>query len=117
MIIQVREHISTCFDGTDAETISRIINNILENKNETIIIDFTGIDLFCPAFFDLALTYHLEYMTPKEYNERIQIIGLTESGKDAYDLSYDESVSYYSLTPEARRSYDKAVVAMIEEYL
>ncbi|WNY23159.1 hypothetical protein MmiHf6_04630 [Methanimicrococcus hongohii] len=117
MIIKATNHFKTGYSVEDSDILSNLIDSALANGEEKIIIDFTGIVDYCPAFFRFALTHRLEDMTREKYDERFRLIGLSELGKGAYKLTYDNMVSHYSLSPKARRELEKKLEELVQEYL
>ncbi|WNY22944.1 hypothetical protein MmiHf6_02380 [Methanimicrococcus hongohii] len=117
MIIQAAKHFETAHSTEDAEILSNLIDSALENGEEKIIIDFTGIEQYCSAFFRSSLTYRLKDMTHEEYDECFQLTGLSDLGKGAYWLTYDNMVNHYSLPLHVRLELEKELEEMVEEYL
>lgn len=117
MKILVKDHISTGFTGSEADILASLVRNALDNPNESkpVVIDFEGIEMFNTFFFNVALAPFLEFMSKEEYDSKIQVINLTSVGEDAYSLSHEGGIEYYSMAPEMRKAYDESLAELLEE--
>ncbi|WNY28445.1 hypothetical protein MmiEs2_06310 [Methanimicrococcus stummii] len=116
MIIQAKNYISTGFGSNDAKTISNLIDDLLR-KEESVTIDFSGIDFYCTYFFNRGFTFRLDTMSQEEYDSKIKIIGLNKTGTAAYNLSYDNSVDYFKIPFEMRKARNEEIAELVEELI
>lgn len=92
-MIKVNEYIKTAFSIEDANILNPIIEKEILN-NDIIILDFTGIRFFTTLFFNNAISKYIIKLGPDEVNRRFHLIGLSEIGHDAYQISYDNACDY-----------------------
>lgn len=104
-MIKVSNIIKTAFSANDAEKISQEIEKVF--NNEKIIVDFSDITIFTTLFFNNVFAKYLIEFGPENYNNKFQLINLSELGKTTYKHSYDNAISYYNLSEEDRKKQDE----------
>lgn len=78
----------------DGLQLRREIGNALKEGNK-VILDFKGIDLFATPFFNSSIGYYVMNLSPDKFNECVQIINLSDLGKETFSHSYQNAVSFY----------------------
>lgn len=64
-------------------------------KSEEVILDFEGIELFATPFFNSSIGYFVMQLSPERFKEYVQVINLSDLGKETYGHSYQNAVSVY----------------------
>lgn len=113
MKIKVNKYIETAFSIEDAQAIDSIIEAALK-QDEKITIDFKGISFFTTLFFNNAIAKYVLKLNPQGYNDRFQIVGLSEVGETTYKHSYDNAIDYFKLSNE-QRDLQSDIVKDIDE--
>jgi hypothetical protein len=101
-MILAKDYIQTGFSIEDADRLDSAIKKEIDST-EKIIIDFDGITFFTTLFFNNALTKYVLQLTPEKYNQKFEIINLSDVGEITYAHSYDNAVEYFNLPPEKRQ--------------
>lgn len=64
-------------------------------KEERVVLDFQGIELFATPFFNASIGYFVLTLSPEKYKEQVEVINLSDLGKETYCHSYQNAVSVY----------------------
>ncbi len=107
-MIKACEYIKTAFSSNDAECLDKLISPLIKN-NDKIIIDFNGISIFTTLFFNNAFAKHIIEIGPEKYNDKFQLINLSELGKTTYMHSYNNAINYYNLSDKQKETQNKEV--------
>jgi 5'(3')-deoxyribonucleotidase len=95
-ILKANEYIKNGFSAEDAEKMTIAIQDVLSNS-DGVEIDFDGVRFLTAFFFSQSLTYLIGEMGLDEYNKRVSILNLSESGNITYRYAYDYAIKYYNL--------------------
>lgn len=107
-MILAKDYIQTGFSIEDAGKLDIAISKQI-NSNEKIVIDFSGITFFTTLFFNNALAKYVLLLTPEKYNEKFEIVNLSEVGEITYKHSYDNALEYYDLPPKKREIQEQII--------
>ncbi len=107
-MIKVISYTDTGFSASDADSVEKVIKPLLE-KQEKIVLDFTGIKTFTALFFNNLLGKYLIQFGPEKYDDLVQVKNLSEFGEVAYKRSLQNANDYYKRSEEQRREYDEIV--------
>jgi hypothetical protein len=108
MKLKVNEYIESGFSAEDAGKITPIIQGIMDS-NSHLEIDFEGVTFFTTLFFNQSLTYLIGEMGLNEYDERISVSNLSESGQATYKHAYDYAIEYYRKPKEDQLAQDDMI--------
>ena len=64
-------------------------------QDESVVLDFEGIDLFATPFFNASIGYFVMKLSPEKYKMQVRVINLSDLGKETYSHSYQNAVSVY----------------------
>lgn len=70
------------------------MNEVIQ-KEESLVLDFQGIELFATPFFNASIGYFVMTLSPEKYKEYVKVINLSDLGKETYGHSYQNAVSVY----------------------
>ncbi len=115
--IQVANYTKNGFSIQDANIVASLVDKELADigDDDTLILDFTGVKFFTTLFFNTSLSRLLENMSEEEYNKKINVVGLTDVGVDAYKHSISNAVDYYSMTEEQRKEHNQTILDILNE--
>lgn len=114
MKVIVNQHISAGFSSKDADILSSLIDENL-NDNERIEIDFTDVKFFTTLFFNEAIMKYLEHMSVDDFNSKIIVTNLSSTGEKTFRHSYEYAVEYYALSPDEREKQNKIIDAAMDD--
>lgn len=113
--IFAQNYIESGFSLDDSNKLVNCINDALKTSdNEKIVIDFSGVKFFTTQFFNNSLGKYIIQMSPKIFDEKFEIVNLTDVGQATFRHSYDNAVSYYKLPPDKRLAQDN-IINQIED--
>lgn len=75
------------------------MNEAME-REEGVILDFEGIELFATPFFNASIGYFVMNLSPDKYKKQVKVINLSDLGKETYAHSYQNAVSVYENKPD-----------------
>ncbi len=107
-MIEVINYTEQGFSVSDAESVEKVIKPLLE-KQEKVILDFSGVKTFTALFFNKLLGKYLIQLGPEKYDDLVQVKNLSAFGESAYQHSLQSANDYYKRTEEQRREYDEIV--------
>ena len=107
-MILAKNYVQTGFSIEDAEKLDVAISKEI-NSSEKIVVDFSGITFFTTLFFNNALAKYVLQLTPEKYNEKFEIVNLSEVGEITYKHSYYNALEYYNLPPEKREVQEQII--------
>ena len=115
--INIIEYSKSGFSIQDAKKIATLIDGELAILpiGDTLVLDFSGVKFYTTLFFNTALSRLLENMSIDEYDKRINVIGLTKVGQDAYEHSLNNAKDYYSMNEDQRKKQDQAIIDILNE--
>lgn len=64
-------------------------------KEERVVLDFQGIELFATPFFNASIGFFVLTLSPEKYKEQVEVINLSDLGRETYCHSYQNAVSVY----------------------
>lgn len=112
-MIRVNEYLKTGFSASDAECLGAVIEPLLEQKGK-IQIDFSDIKIFTTLFFNIALTKYIVQFGPQKYEEKFEVLNLSEVGQSTYQHSFDNAIEYYKLSA-AQKNEQTALLSDFDE--
>lgn len=112
-MIRVSEYLKTGFSASDAECLDAVIEPLLRQDGR-IQIDFSDIKIFTTLFFNIALTKYIVQFGPKEYEDKFEVLNLSEVGQSTYQHSFDNAVEYYNLSA-TQKSEQTALLSDFDE--
>lgn len=107
-MIKACDYIKTAFSSNDAECLGKQISELLKNDNK-IVVDFKGITIFTTLFFNNAFAKYVIEIGPKKYDEKFELINLSELGHTTYMHSYNNAINYYNLSEKQKKIQNKEV--------
>jgi hypothetical protein len=93
--IKVDSFMKLCLSGKEGKKLRKIIEDNLMN-NESIILDFSNINVFASPFFNLSLGYFVNKFGPDEYYKKIKVTNLSPVGQNTYNQVIENSIEYYN---------------------
>lgn len=90
----VKDLFSSAFSESRAIILRNEIKKILD-RNESVLLDFTGISKYTTLFFNFSTGYFVSILGPNEYDNKIKLIGLSELGESTYRSSYENAIEKY----------------------
>ena len=96
MLIKVRDFTDSAFDVSDANMLRERIENALVNE-DTVTIDFDGIEFFSGIFFNFSLMNYAKTYGKSWFDKTFNLVNLNTVGKNAY---YN---FYYSVLEHPRK--------------
>lgn len=93
-MIKVSDYLKTGFSANDAERLGAVIEPLL-GQNGKIQLDFSHIKIFTTLFFSVALTKYVVQFGPQMYEEKFEVLNLSEVGQNAYQHSLDNAIEHY----------------------
>jgi STAS-like domain of unknown function (DUF4325) len=97
-------------DADSGQELHDLIHPQLLSDN-SVELDFTGVNIFASAFFNFAIGQLLKDMSADNLNHHLKITNLSADGSTLLKRIIDNSKRYYS-DPQ----YQNAVDTVIEEY-
>lgn len=97
----------------DGMSLYKIIIDAID-KNETVSVDFTGIDLFATPFFNTAFGAIILKIGVTKFDELVKIINLDKLGIETYQHSRNNAVTYLEKQDNPKLIED-AVIKNIKE--
>lgn len=94
-IIKVKEIISNGLSENDGLLIRKKIQDLLKQSEEKIILDFSEINLFATPFFNSFIGYFVIQYNPEKVSELIELINISELGKETYQHSFNNAKNFY----------------------
>jgi hypothetical protein len=82
------------------------------SAGENIELDFSKVNIFATAFFNVAMGQLLKDLSRSDLNHQIKITGLSSDGQNILRRVMDNSERYYT-----QPSYRQAVDGAIEDYV
>ena len=64
-------------------------------QEESVVLDFEGIELFATPFFNASIGYFVMQLSPDKYQDRVNVKNLSDLGRETYSHSYQNAVSVY----------------------
>lgn len=107
-MIRALEFIKTGFSADDATELDKVIKPLFE-KGEKIVVDFEGIKIFTTLFFNNVFAKYILKIGPEKYCECFKLENLSELGRTTYQHSFDNAVTYYSLSDTAKKAQNTIV--------
>ena len=93
--IMVKDLFSSAFSESKALILRDEIQKLIDS-NQSVVIDFSGISKFTTLFFNFSTGYFVSVLGPKEYDEKIRLVGLSELGESTYNSSYENTIKKYN---------------------
>jgi len=92
-------------DGYSADEAEKLLPEIEKAilAGEPFTVDFEGVQFFTTLFFSTALTYLVGEIGKEEYNRKVHVRNLSESGEETYRHALDYSIEYYQKTPDEQK--------------
>ena len=107
-MIKAIEYIKTGFSADDAAKLNEAIQPVFE-KGQKVVVDFSGISIFTTLFFNNVFAKYILKIGPEQYQAVFEIVNLSDLGQTTYQHSYDNAVSYYGLSKEAKAIQNRIV--------
>jgi len=113
-VIKALDYIESGFSAEDAMLLSPLIDNA-KNSDEGFAVDFYGVQYFTTLFFSSALTRLVGEMGIDDYNRRVHVYNLSESGAETYNHALNYAKEYYEKTQEERDRDFRSVSSALED--
>lgn len=101
-----------CITLEDGERIYSLVFPELENNRDTEL-DFTGVRIFAPPFFNAAIGELLSAFSSDELNQRLHFTGLSEHGDHVLRRVILNAQKFYS-NPKYRNAVEKVIIQQSE---
>ena len=111
--IRARDYITSGFSADDATALAPAIDEA-KSSDSVFAIDFEGVQFFTTLFFSTALTYLVGTWGPGEYDRRMKIVNLSDSGQETYKHALDYAIRYYEKNSGEREVERRAVLDAME---
>ena len=89
--IKVNDFLQSAFSNEQAELLKNEINKYID-KEDKIILDFSGITKFTTLFFNFSTGYFVNFLGKEKYDRIFEIKNLNILGESTYIHSYNNSV-------------------------
>jgi len=89
--IVIKELFDFCLSEQQGYELRNKIIKCIEEGEQNIELDFSGISLFATTFFNASLAYLFINLTPTKYEELIQISNLSANGQIIYTQSINNA--------------------------
>lgn len=93
-IIKIKSFAEMAMTEDDGMHLRKEIADGLADS-DSVILDFSDIDLFATPFFNASIGYFVMKLTPDTYNKQICVENLSDLGKETYGHSYQNAISIY----------------------
>lgn len=94
-IIKVKELIDNGLSETNGLILRAKILEIIQKSEDKVILDFSDINLFATPFFNSFIGYFVLQYNPEKVKEIIEIINISDLGKETYIHSYNNAKNIY----------------------
>jgi len=112
--IKVADFIDSGFSAEDAEKLTPSINAACSSGSE-FIVDFADVQYFTTLFFSTAITRLVGELGEEEYQRRLRVINLSESGAETYNHALEYAIQYFKKTAAERETTAADVNAIMED--
>lgn len=85
-MIKVKDKIDMAFSHSDGLLIRSLIERELKTS-EVVVVDFAGVEIFTPAFFNYSISYFIVTKSAEWCNEHIRFINLSRLGINLFQRS------------------------------
>lgn len=110
-VIKIKTRIGkNCITIDDGQKIYQEIHKSLL-KNNTINLDFKGVEVFASPFFNAAIGQLLKDIEPETLNKNLKVLSISDSGLETMKRVIENSKKYYS-----NSDYRKTIGALLEEF-
>ncbi len=88
--IKILDYCKMALSEVDGKKVRTIIENEIA-ESHTVVLDFSGINIFATPFFNSSIGYFIMKFSPEEYEMKIKVANLTKLGVDTYSHSKENA--------------------------
>jgi len=110
-VVKIKTKIGkNCITIADGQKIYNILHKLL-TRDGSVILDFTGVEVFASPFFNAAIGQLLMDINSDTLNKHLKVQSLSPAGCDTLQRVIENSKNYYK-----NPSYQQSIKALLKEY-
>ena len=115
--IKISDFSDKAFSANEGQQLREKINQVFDNHEDVVEVDFEGITVFATMFFNNSIGYFVKKLSPDECERRIILLNLSELGDNTYRHSFDINKTAYNTPVEINDELIKMVETVVTSNL